>query len=241
MRHRHTTDKIIFDGHDLSKLVMCRMERPILPPVDITETEVGSVGATFGRARLKPYDLPVTLTLRNHDRREVARIRHELAAMLYTEEPAPLQLPDDPDLYLLAIVSGDTSLGTITDKCAKATVNFHVCDPIFYGRKHTVDLSAGVAKTVDFGGTWSTRPTFTVTGTGRAVTVTNITTGDFVATQAVVPSGRTLVVDMALERATVAGKDVFVTDDSDFFRCKGRQALLVANGAAQVEWSERWL
>jgi hypothetical protein len=80
-----------------------------------------------------------------------------------------------------------------------------------------------------------------VTGTGRAVTVTNVTTGDFVATQAVVPSGRTLVVDMALERATVNGSDVFVTDDSDFFRCKGRQSLLVANGAAQVEWSERWL
>jgi predicted phage tail component-like protein len=238
---RHVNDKIVFNNHDLSKLVMCRMERPILPPVDITEAEVGGVGSIFGRARLKPYDLPVTLTLRNHDRREVARIRHELAAMLYSDGPAPLRLPDDPDLYLLAIVSGDTSLGTISDDCARATVNFHVCDPIFYGSKRSMRLADGSVKAINAGGTWSTKPTFTVEGDGSVVKVTNVSTGDYVQTRDAVPSHKTLVVDMALERATVDGNDVFVTDGSDFFNCKGRQTLLVQGGAARVEWSERWL
>jgi len=238
---RHLNDKIVFNGNDLSRLVMCRMERTILPPVEVSETEVGGVGSVFGRARLKPYDLPVTLTLRNHDRREVARIRHELAAALFTEGPAPLRLPDDPELYLLAIVSGDTSLGTITDHCARATVNFHVCDPIYYGAKRSMRLTDGSPKNVSAGGTWSTKPTITATGAGKAVRVMDVTTGDFVTTRDAVPAGKKLVVDMALERATVDGNDVFVTDDSDFFSMKGRRTIRVDGADAKMEWSERWL
>ena len=41
MRRSINHDRIIFNGHDLSDLVMCRMERPVMQPVEVSSETVG--------------------------------------------------------------------------------------------------------------------------------------------------------------------------------------------------------
>lgn len=240
-------DRIIFNGHDLSSIVMCRMERPIMAPVEVSRESVGGRhGDVFRRARMQGYTVPVTVWIRAKDRRKVAEIRHKLAAMLWTEEPAALYLPDDPSRYHLAVVEGDTSLGAITDELPTTTINFYVCDPIAYGNKRQESLSSS-AVSVDAGGTWESFPTIRSTTTGGTWKVANITTGEFVEVSedsagSEIPSGSTLVCDMANERLTINGYDMGVSVASDFFPIDGRMTLQVTGGSGTtIDWTERWL
>ena len=149
---RAQTDRVLFNGHDLSAFVSCKVRRPIMPPVNVTLESIGGRdGELFKAAHFGGYDLPVDVWLRSDERRDAATVRHALAKMLCTDEPAPLFLPDDPTRFLLAIVSGETDLGEITDKCPFTTITFHVCDPFYYGRKRRVEVSAGTL-TINAGG-----------------------------------------------------------------------------------------
>lgn len=241
-------DRIIFNGYDLSNIVMCQMERAIMPPVEITrETIGGRHGETFRRARMQGYTIPVTVWLRTKDRRNVAELRHRLAALLMTDEPAPLYLPDDATRYYLAIVDGDTSLGAITDGIPKATINFYVCDPIAYGNPRKETLTNGTAKTVDAGGTYKAAPLVRSTTAGGTWRIENQTTDEFVELTAdtvgyTIPSGQAVVCDMEQERITLNGLDTGVTLDSDFFTIEGETVLRVSGGTGTtLDWRERWL
>ena len=241
-------DKIIFNGHDLSGIVMCRVERPIMPPVDIAYEAIGGRhGERFKRARMQGYTIPVTVWIRAKDRRRVADIRHKLAAMLWTDEPKKLFLPDDPSRYQMAIVSGDTNLGEITDELPKATINFYVCDPIYYGTERSEALTAGTAKTIDVGGTHESKPIVRSTTAGGTWKLTNVTTGEFVEINAdtvgvAIQSGKAIVCDMEAETLTLNGSYVGVSASSDFFAVEGRTQLLVTGGAnTTIDWRERWI
>lgn len=248
MRKSNNHDRIIFNGHDLSNIVMCRMERPIMPPVEVShETIGGRHGELFRRARMQGYTVPVTVWLRTKDRRKVAEIRHRLAAMLWTDEPAPLYLPDDPTRYHLAIVSGDTGLGEITDELPSTTISFYVCDPIAYGNSRTEGLATGASVSVDAGGTHKAAPVVRSTTSGGTWRIANLTTGEFVEVNATtvgasIAANQALVCDMANERLTVNGQDVGVTTDSDFFFIEGRTELRVTGGKdTTIDWRERWI
>ncbi len=236
------TDRVQFNGHDLSKLVYCKVNRPIMAPVNATFEDVsGRHGELFKSAYLGGYDLPVDVWIRSEHRRDVAAFRHKLAELLYTDEPAPLYLPDDPTRYLLAIVSGSTDLGEITNDCPYTTINFHVGDPIYYGRKRRADASAGTFA-IDAGGNMPAYLTITAKPSSSAAWfIRNVDTGEQVKLSASTTSASTVRVDMALERATVNSQAAAVTLDSDFFTVNGRTRLQLGNGSAVLEWRERWL
>lgn len=241
-------DRIIFNGHDLSNIVMCRMERAVMPPVEVSHEVIGGRhGSLFRRARMEAYEQPVTIWIRSEDRRKVAEIRHRLAAMLWTEEPAPLYLPDDPNRFHMAIVSGDTNLGAITDELPTTTINFLVCDPIAYGNQRTASLATNTNVLVDAGGTFKAAPIVKSTTSGGTWRITNLTTGYFVEVNAstvgtAIPSGRQIVCDMELERFTLNGSDVGVSVESDFFTIEGRNTLKVTGGTnTTLDWRERWI
>lgn len=242
------SDRIVFNGHDLSSLVMCRMERPIMPPVKLTTKSVpGKHGEHLGNVELEGYDIPVTIWLRSEDRRDVAEIRHQLAAWLWADEPKALWLPDDPGRYHLANVSGDTNLGAITNDLPKTTVMFHVCDPIAYGDAWHADVINNVAETLSVGGTWPTFPKVTSVLRGGTWKVTNQTTSEFVEVNAETFGAElledtTLVCDMANERVTINGSDAGVTLTSQFFSIFGDMSIIVTGSKdTYVEWEERWL
>ena len=241
-RERNQSDRLVFNGTDLSDLVYCKVRRPVMAPVDATfESVPGRHGEMFKSAYRGGYDLPVEIWLRTEDRREVAEMRHRLAAALWTDEPAPLYLPDDPTRYLLAIVSGSTDLDEITDDCPTATVTFHVGDPDFYGRKRRVEASAGDVR-VEAGGNRPSRMKVTAKPSGKSAwRITNVDTGEFVEVDAALDPSSTVRIDMAAERATVNGQNAPVTIDSDFFEIDGRCHLMISDGTAILEWEERWL
>lgn len=232
----------MFNGNDLSTLVMCKVQRHIMPPVKANyESVSGCDGELFKSAHFGGYDLPVDVWLRSDDRRDVATVRHALARMLSAAEPAPLFLPDDPTRYLLAIVSGDTDLGEITDDSPSTTITFHVGDPFYYGRKRRAEVSSGTF-TVAAGGDRPTHLLITAKPASSAAWyVQNVDTGEFVRLASSVTSTSTVRIDMEKEHATVNGGTAAVTLDSDFFTIDGRTTLRLSSGTAVLEWWERWL
>lgn len=241
-RKRNQRDNLVFNGNDLSELVMCKVHRPVMAPVEATfETVPGRHGETFKSVRREGYDLPVEVWVRTEDRREVAEVRHRLAEALWAEEPAPLYLPDDPTRYLLAIVSGSTDLDEITDDCPTTTVTFHVGDPDSYGQTRRMDVSAGNVY-LNAGGN---RPTcLRVTArpvAGSSWRITNADTAEFVEVSTTLTADSTIRIDMATERATVNQQTAPVSLLSDFFEVKGRTHLVISSGTATLEWEERWL
>lgn len=239
---RAQTDRVVFDGHDLSALVCCKVNRPVMAPVNaVFESVPGRDGELFKSARLEGYDLPVDIWLRSEDRRDVAGVRRRLAHALLTDAPAPLFLPDDPNRYLLAIVSGATELGEITSKCPSTTVTFHVGDPLYYGNARRVEASAGTFS-LNAGGDRPAHLAITARPSSSAVWyIRNVGTGEQVRLAASVTSTSVVRIDMASERATVNGHDAPVTLDSDFFEIDGRTTLQLSSGSAVMEWRERWV
>lgn len=238
-----STHKLEFNGHDLGELCICEFGRPVLAPVGATFEQVpGAHGETFKTAVLQGYDLEVTLWLREEHRGCVADARHELAAMLWTDEPKPLYLPDDPEKYVLAIVSGSTDLGIITNECPSCTVVFHVGSPVSYGQSRTAQIGESTVSVVA-GGTWRALPKITcqLAEAVKSWRITNRTTGEYVEIVGSFSLGSTVRIDMATERATVNNLGVDVSIASDFFAIEGTQRLIVSSGTATMEWNETWL
>ena len=72
---RAQTDRVIFNGHDLSALVSCKVNRPIMAPVNANfESVSGRHGELFKSAYFGGYDLPVDIWLRSDDRRDAAAV-----------------------------------------------------------------------------------------------------------------------------------------------------------------------
>lgn len=240
--------QIVFNGNDLSTIVKCRPERPIMPPVEVAAEAIGGRnGEMFKRSRMQGFIIPVTVWVRATDRASVADTRRQLAAYLWTDEPAPLYLPDDPSRYYLATVEGETALEQISDVVSATVINFRVCDPIAYGDEAEAALTNNTAKTVSVGGTWKSWPIIASTTVGGTWRIRNVTTGEFVEINSdtvgtTIVANKTVVCDMAKERLTLNGSDVGVSVDSNFFAIDGTTQLKVEGGTdTTVEWRERWI
>lgn len=240
-RKRNQTDGIVFNGHDLSSLVYCKIRRPVMASVNATFDDVpGRHGEVFKTVKREGYDLTVDMWLRTEHRRDVAEARHRLAAMLWTDEPAPLFLPDDPTRYLMAIVSGSTDLDEITDDCPMASVTFHVGDPDYHGQSRRIEVSGSAAFAV--GGTLPVEIKVTAKpGACGSWRITNTDTGEFVEIAQALSADSTVRLDFATEHATVNGSVASLNIMSDFFEVKDRAHLKVSSGTATIEWEERWL
>ena len=240
-RKRNQTDSIVFNGHDLSSLVCCKIRRPVMASVKATFEDVpGRHGETFKTAKREGYDLVVDMWLRAERRREVAEARHKLSAMLWTDEPAPLFLPDDPTRYLMAIVSGSTDLDEITDDCPMASVTFHIGDPDYHGQSRRIDVSGAAAFAA--GGTLPAAIRVTAKpGACSSWRITNTDTGEFVEVAQALTADSVVRLDFVTEHATVNGSIAALNIMSDFFEIKGRAHLKISSGTATVEWEERWL
>lgn len=240
-RKRNQTDGIVFNGHDLSSLVYCKISRPVMASVKATFEEVpGRHGETFKTVKREGYDLTVDMWIRTEHRREVAEARHKLAAMLWSDEPAPLFLPDDPTRYLMAIVSGSTDLDEITDDCPSCTVTFHIGDPDYRGQSRRIDISGSAAFAV--GGSLPAAIKVTAKpGACSSWRITNTDTGEFVEVVQTLTKDSTIRLDFATEKATVNSSIVSLNIMSDFFEVKDRAHLKISSGTAVIEWEERWL
>ncbi len=240
-RKRNQTDGIVFNGHDLSSLVYCKIRRPVMASVKATFGDVpGRHGETFKTVKREGYDLTVDMWLRTEHRREVAEARHRLAAMLWTDEPAPLFLPDDPTRYLMAIVSGSTDLDEITDDCPKASVTFHIGDPDYRGQSRRIEMSGSAAFAV--GGSLPAAIKVTAKpGACSSWRITDTDTGEVVEVAQALTADSVVRLDFETEHATVNGSIAQLNIMSDFFKIQDRAHIKVSSGTATIEWEERWL
>lgn len=166
-----------YDGFDLSGLLHVEsVDRPLLPQVSVDSSDyAGRDGERFESSRLGALEVTVKVRVivpeRDRDLRGLglAGIRRLLASRLRRPEPRPLVLPDEPDVALMAVLSGDTSLERLS--WSRSTeLTFWAPDPRALGRR-VVRTSSGGAVACAVGGSARTGPTIEVTCPAGDVTL----------------------------------------------------------------------
>ena len=99
---------IYFNGIDLAPLLLVEnVSRKIVSSRNITATEIpGMDGSLVTGTTLAPLEVIVTAVILRDEMRDVSEARQLLAGALYTDEAAPLFLPDEPNRYLMALYEG---------------------------------------------------------------------------------------------------------------------------------------
>lgn len=241
MTRRTPPPRLVFGGRDLSRLfTITSAPRPMVPELEITEVSVpGSGRSMVSGVAPSAFDWNISGYVNAWRDDEVARTRRELDAALYSESALELQVPDDPDLSLMALYKG----GATPERhrhLPTTELTFRVTDPVYYGRPRSAEV--GGTETVMVGGTWKSAPVVTARPpSGSSWTIMNKSTGAFVRVWADFTGQQTLELDMDRERCRVNGYDHAVDPESDFFSISGACEVYVPSGTATLTWRERWV
>lgn len=233
---------MMYNGRDLSHWLDANPTRPILPPVEVEADEVpGADGTRFRSVKLGELSIPVAVRLKASAKDDVAELRHMLAAILWSDVPAPLVLGDDPTRYHMAVLDGSSELDRLWIT-GRTELVFRACDPIAYGETKSANI--GASGTVHVGGTHPTAPVVTaVPNAGESYRFTLMDTGDYVQIEAPFDGTQPLVIDCAAQHCTINGvsADRYVALASDYFVLQPGLNRLSTTGTAVIEWTERWL
>ena len=228
---------LIYNGHDFGDRLRVNPTRAVLPQIEVSPEEVsGRHGAVVTGVRMQPLTISVDVLLRGGAGESLMDVvREEIAPYLYSEEPKPLVLPDEPDRYYLAVFRGKSELDRPLFG-AKTSFEFYCADPIAYGEHHSETVPA----TVTVGGRAPSWPTVeAVPPEGLAVWRVTVNDDQFVEVIANFDGEARLVIDMEHEAVTYGGQTAEVSIYSDFFQIEG-EAVISATSEATVEWDERW-
>lgn len=234
---------MIFNGYDFSEYLRVNPTRRMNPPVTVkSKTVQGRDGSVFMRSQLDPLPIPVhvRLNVRSHGHRQIAKLRRKLTSWLVTGQPAKLVLPDEPDLYYMAMLTNSAELSNLWSTGA-ADLEFTAYDPVAYGTERRA--SVGASAVLPVGGTYETWPTFDLTATSAAkVKVLDYDTGAFVMTSAAAASGAHVVVDMQEQTIRVNGNLAAIDLSSDFFALNpGDNSIRITGATGTASWIERWV
>lgn len=124
------TNTVIFDGHDLGKLLVIKWEidEEILPAVTDRTIVVGeSAGAKFisRQIGIRKITVPYAIKEATQDKRQ------ELTTILNVTEPKKLEFTDRPGTYYMAIPDGNISYGK-KGFIDESTISFICSDPYRY-------------------------------------------------------------------------------------------------------------
>jgi predicted phage tail component-like protein len=203
----------------------------------------GRDGSVFATSKLKPLEISVYVRLKVQAASylEMSKIRRDLTGYLFVSEPAKLVLPDEPDLYYMAMCTDSSDLDSLW-RFGSCTLTFTAYDPVAFGDEVTKDIATDTATKLWVDGTYKTYPVYTLTGTGDVIKVTSMDTSAYVQTIDKVDKGTEIVIDMANQRVTRGGSYFPVTLGSDFTALDvGNNNVKVAGASGSVTWSERWL
>lgn len=239
-----TSKGLVYNGFDFSPYLRCNPRRPLVPPTSVTTDELpGRDGTRFREARLGELKIPVGVELRARTGDDIAELRHRLAGHLWSAEPAPLFLGDDPFRYHLAVLDGESELDVLW-KTGQTELTFRAPDPVMYGADREAALS-GTAE-VWVGGNHATTPVVEVVPQGTSLRVEHVGLGKAVEVEAEgsFDGTKTLLIDCGAEHCELGGvnADARVTLESDFFDLEpGENVIRVTGGTGTVRWTERWL
>lgn len=158
---------IIYDGVDLGELMFIRdIERPVMPGQTLEVISIeGRHGALFMYKKHEPVTLPVQVVVSEDTIHLLHERRREIAAALHKNEPKRLIFTDEPDKYIMAILTGESPLPTLATH-GEATLNFFCPEPFWYAVEDNIFEFEG-AGTHDFNreGTVESEPEIVITGT----------------------------------------------------------------------------
>lgn len=234
-------DRFSFGGHDLTDMLFVNPTRSFAPPIENVTVKVpGRPGEIHVRAELQPLEIPLHVRLKMDpaDAEAVAAQRRKITAILVTDEPQPLVLPDEPTRFYMAILSDPGELDTLW-YAGGADIVFTAYDPIAHGKTRDAELPGGETR-VFVEGSWETRPTIRLEADGQPLRV-SMKDGPYIALVTNPDAGASVVIDMADERCTVDGEAVAIELGSDYFALQpDNNFLTITGGSGSIEWEERW-
>lgn len=231
---------MIFDGYDFRPLAAVeQVRRPLLPPVSVSSSDgTGRDGAEFKQATLGPMDIEVDIRLIAPGRGRFEQLRRALAPLLLKREPRKLVLPDAPDVYYMAALTGDTGIDRFVHT-GGVTLTFHCDDPVAYGADRSRTVEGGGEATFAVGGTYRTAPIIEVDTAGSAAAVT--VDGKPMRALGNVTSAHPLVFDCERHATTKGGATVKLDVMDDYASWEPGAHTVSCESPYTVRWRERWL
>ena len=234
---------MIFNDYDFSQYWRVRMERPLLPQINVTETEIpGQPGAVFVRADLETVDIDVEMRLKlpkgMTDPVTVNWVKRQAAAALAATEPKELRFYEEPDRVYHAICTDASGFDEPTFT-GLVELEFHLCDPLAYYTLERVHNMVVGANTVDIKGAWSTFPRFHLTA--NAGSRVKVECGSkHVDVPMTFTGGEEVEMDFQKGFVWVDGVLAQYTLSSDFFELSpGSNTITVTGATGTMAYSER--
>lgn len=197
---------LIFNGTDYSDILkITSIDRPMLAPQTVTSSTIeGKAGSIFRRKTSASYEITLSVFIRGNSRTELIQTLRQIYAQLDTDEPCPLMLKDEPDKYIMAILSGDTDI-EIKNKHAIGKITFFCPDPYWYAIEDDI-IQQKVQTEISFNrkGTAISYPFLEVQGEGKIEISVNNTKMTF---EGSLKQDETLVIDSPQLTAYIIQKD----------------------------------
>lgn len=232
---------LVYDGVDLTQTFqLVSIDIPPLPTISATTQDLAQrPGAYFVKRKIGTRTIKAVLRYdaNSRDPMDIYKEGRNVTDLLAKDEPKQLQFNETN--YCNAILVGTT---TLKDEAYYGDIQLtFVCyDPYIYGDERTVSLSNNTAEQIAVAGREPTYPILTLTATGSSVTVTNVTTGQYVAIPGT-SNGASIVVDMEKQLTTIANVYAPVDLLSDYFPISGTVSVKVQGASGTLKYRERYL
>ena len=237
---------MLFNDVDFTSLFKVEeIRRTLMPTRDIQAIKKpNALGSIFGKVDMGASNIEVDIrAYANTKILTRAKIR-EIAEKLNTSEPQRLILRDEPQIFNLAILSGDTELERLLTSEA-TTLTFYCADPLGYSLD-TKTVPVGETVIVRNLGSYSIPGIFnlTVDAPTSSVQVRQVATGDKIHIQHAFVAGDIVVID--LEEESVRKNGSLIMEDvhfiSDFFHIPTQSSTYAITGATGTfTFREGWL
>ncbi|SFX82851.1 putative phage tail component, N-terminal domain-containing protein, partial [Thermoactinomyces sp. DSM 45891] len=144
---------IRFNNQDLPPFVVVKdIHLPILTPVKQTTSEIkGRAGSWDFGNELEDRVISADITIEADSLSDLLQKVRDFGEWLYYTEAKPLQLLDDPDVYYLAKLTGDTDLNLLLS-IGQCRISFLCTDPYAYGNEKEVLFQSGSVEVENQGG-----------------------------------------------------------------------------------------
>lgn len=241
---------LTYDGFDLTRYVIVKLERPVGPSLRIKSEQVsGRDGEIPVSIELDTLQVTAHCTLRRKYYYQWERVRMELAAAFTKLGERVLTLPDEPGLYRMATASLTDNVQTPLEPPVEFSVEFVCHNPIAYGNEHSVTIPSGGSVEFEVGGML---PVININMTAAAA-VRNSSSGvwgvrfdegDFMHVALSSGSSRKIEIDCEKRTVRVANATDMITLDSSWPKLEpGTHVARMdqGTGTATLTWIERYL
>lgn len=211
----------------------------ILPKIENTMSKLRN-GGILVNSRRNYNEKKVNIRWVTRNNADYNKIIRQVASKLYSTKVEKWVFDDDPTVYRLAKLDGDTDIEKLRT-FGKTTLNFIIPD----GLSHSHNLSATNGSIAVNNGTEETPPIITVvlSGLATSIKVQNVTTGEYVEVKGNYTSGSIIVFDMEKRLVTLNGNSIQkdVTIESTFWNLAVGENNLSSSHDMSLSWRERYV